>query len=127
MAFLVIVLLIVGVVIDYILMLMFSQPFYILLDDPTKGVIQSMKESAQLMRGNKGRYFYILLSFIGWMLLGALSFGIGMLWVSAYLSATQVYFYMDITGGLTVLPVLLWMSGRNRSNIYTNNISIYDF
>lgn len=100
MAFLAIVLLIAGVVFDYILMLMFSQPYYILLDDPTKGVIQSMKESAQLMRGNKGRFFYINLSFIGWMLLGALSFGIGMLWVSAYLSATQVYFYLDITGEL---------------------------
>ena len=37
---------------------------YLLLDNPEIGAIDSLKESLRLMKGNKGRYFYIQFSFI---------------------------------------------------------------
>ena len=89
-----------GEVIAFILSLRYSMLFLILLEDNTKGIRQAMRESKALMQGNKGRYFYIMLSFLGWSFLGLLSFGIGFLWIGPYYTQTQVTFYRDITGEL---------------------------
>ena len=48
------------------------------------------------MRGNKGRYFYMGLSFLGILLLTYGTLGIGMLWTIPYMMCTTVYFYLDI-------------------------------
>ena len=37
------------------------------------------------MRGKKGKFFYLQLSFIGIYLLGAIACGIGLLWVIPYI------------------------------------------
>ncbi len=50
----------------------YSQAFFILADDPTKGIRQCMNESKVMMKGNKSKYFCLSLSFIGWALLAAL-------------------------------------------------------
>lgn len=50
----------------------YSQAFYILADNPEKGVMQCIRESKEMMRGNKGRYFYTCLSFLGWMILAGI-------------------------------------------------------
>ena len=47
-----------------ILSLFFGLSNYLLLDNPQMGAIESMKISCRLMKGNKGRYFYISLSFL---------------------------------------------------------------
>ncbi len=47
----------------------YSQAFYILADDPSKDIMQCLKESKALMKGNKAKYFCFQLSFIGWYLL----------------------------------------------------------
>ena len=52
-----------------------------------------------MMRGNKFRYFYMLLSFLGYWLLILLSFGIAMLWVVPYQTMTTVDFYYDLKEG----------------------------
>lgn len=49
--------------------LRYSQAFFILADDPTKGIRQCMNESKQMMKGNCAKYFCLQLSFIGWMIL----------------------------------------------------------
>lgn len=85
-----------GSIASLILSLFFAQSTYLLLDFTEMGAIESMKLSAKLMRGNKGRYFYLSLSFLGWFLLGALSCGIGYLWILPYASMTFTYFYMDV-------------------------------
>lgn len=69
---------------------------YLFLDNPQMGVLEAYKESARMMKGNKGRMFYIFLSFIGWSVLAMLSCGIGMLWVAPYMAQTSVAFYLDI-------------------------------
>ncbi len=53
----------------------YSQAFFVLADDPQKSIRQCMDESKAMMRGNKGTYFLLSLSFIGWFLLAAIPGG----------------------------------------------------
>lgn len=61
------------------------------------GVVESLRQSYTLMQGNKGRLFYIGLSFIGWSLLALLSCGLGFFWLVPYMRQTSVVFYLDVT------------------------------
>ena len=90
----------VGTAIMLVLALRFSQVFIIMLEHSEVNVIEAFRMSAELMEGNMGRLFYIELSFIGWTLLGLLSCGIGMLWVTPYMMQVTVNFYRELTGEL---------------------------
>lgn len=76
--------------------LLFSQCFYLMLDFEAYSSRQLMKKSIQLMKGNKGRLFYIMLSFLPLYALGFLSLGIGFLWIRPYTYATYTNFYLDL-------------------------------
>lgn len=54
----------------------YSQAFYILADDPSKGVMQCLEESKRIMTGNKWKYFCVNLSFIGWYIVAGFSSGL---------------------------------------------------
>ena len=54
----------------------YSQAFFILADDPDKGIRQCMNESKAMMMGNKMKYFLLNLSFIGWGVLATIPAGI---------------------------------------------------
>ena len=58
----------------------------------------TLKESVRIMRGKKGKLFYLQLSFMGIYLLGAIACGIGLLWVIPYMQVTMANFYRKITG-----------------------------
>lgn len=77
-----------------IVSLMFSQAFYILSEDPSKSITQCINESVNLMNGHKWEFFYLWLTFIGWWLVAALTFGIGGLWVAPYQKLTEANFYL---------------------------------
>ncbi len=74
----------------------YSQSFYIALEHPEYDANTCITESRKMMNGRKWRYFCLQLSFIGWIIVGFLCFGIGMLWVSAYMQAANAAFYEDI-------------------------------
>lgn len=93
-------LIIAGTVILIIIELKFSLVFILLTDDDSIRVIQAFRTSSKLMYGNKGRLFYIQLSFFGWTLLALLSCGIGLLWLSPYMTQTTIEFYRDVKGEL---------------------------
>jgi uncharacterized membrane protein len=78
----------------------YSQAFYILADDPSKGVMQCLEESKWMMRGNKYKFFCLLISFLGWAILAAIPVGIGFLWLLPYISMSQVVFYELVSGNL---------------------------
>ncbi|WP_124066760.1 DUF975 family protein [Clostridium sp. E02] len=78
-----------------------SQSFFVMLDSPDKKIVSCIKESIEIMKGNKGRLFYISLSFMGMILLGYASFYIGFLWIFPYIRATLVEFYQDLKPELT--------------------------
>lgn len=71
---------------------------YQLIDRPDDRVIDAFRTSRHLMNGQKGRLFYLHLSFIGMTLLSVCSFGIGSLWVSQYQNQTMITFYRNVTG-----------------------------
>lgn len=69
---------------------------YILQDDPTKDWKQCLDESQKMMKGNKWQLFCLDFSFIGWILLGALCCGVGVLFVYPYQLAARANFYMAL-------------------------------
>lgn len=74
----------------------YSMAEYIYIDDPTLSASECLAKSQALMDGNKGKLFLLDLSFIGWILLSMLTFGILSLWVAPYQQATRAAFYEDI-------------------------------
>lgn len=77
-----------------------SLAYYLIIDNPEMSAIDSLKTSWRIMKGHKGRVFYLSLSFLGLMLLGMLSFGVAMMWVVPYANVTSAYFYYDVIGAL---------------------------
>lgn len=84
--------------------LTFSMFFYILVEDPRKSWIQALAESRRMMIGNRLRFLGLGFSFLGWMCLGMMSFGIGMLWLMPYMSCTSIYFYLDLQPQIETIP-----------------------
>lgn len=63
------------------------------IDDSSVGVIESMNISKTITKGNVGRLFVLDLSFLGWILLSFITFGIGLLWVIPYSEVTSYNAY----------------------------------
>lgn len=70
--------------------------YYIGYDEPNLSSKECVKKSEELMKGNRGNYFLLQLSFIGWAILAVLTLGIGMLWLMPYISVAEVCFYERI-------------------------------
>lgn len=79
-----------------IIQLGLSMTLFIYCDDRWKSAWQMIRESWQMMRGRKLQLFALNLSFIGVMLLGILSLGIGLLFVRPYMYAAQCLLYLNI-------------------------------
>lgn len=79
-----------------IVSLMLSQSYYVLCDNNEIGIIDSLKESASLMKGHKWEYLVLQLSFIGWGLLACLTLGIGFLWLIPYQQVTMANYYLAL-------------------------------
>lgn len=86
-------------------MLNFNFVSFFLLDYPKMKVWDSFVECRRMMRGNKKRFLFLVLSFIGWGFLIFCSFGIASIWVKPYLTQTMVNFYLDCTTELDRIPV----------------------
>lgn len=71
----------------------YSMAYYVKLDHPDYGWKACIDESRRLMDGHKWEKFVLDLSFLGWILVGALCLGVGTLWVTPYMAATEVQFY----------------------------------
>lgn len=69
---------------------------YILEENPTMGINEAIRESKEMMQGNKWRLFCLGFSFIGWIIICGLTLGIGYLWISPYINAAKAAFYYDI-------------------------------
>ena len=80
----------------------YSQTFYILNDNPDMSAPDAIRQSREMMKGAKAKYFWLMLSFIGWALLGMISLGIAWLWGGPYVLATQAKFYDDLKANYKV-------------------------
>lgn len=80
------------------LYLTLAMSYLVYLDNPDFTAIECMRKSANLMKGQRFRYAYTLLSLVGYYLLGLLSLGIGLLWIYAYRNMILVEYYRDLIG-----------------------------
>ena len=78
----------------------FGMIYFALIDGEELSVWQTIKEALKLIKGHKGRFLYMRLSFIGMYLLALLTLGLGLLWVQPYVMQTTTLFYLDIKGEL---------------------------
>lgn len=79
-----------------ILSFMYSQVYYIMAENPDMSIIDCLKESARIMKGHKMELFVLELSFIGWILLMGITFGLAGLYILPYYTATLTNFYLEI-------------------------------
>lgn len=92
----------------------YSLVFFLLPDKPQMKVSSLFKESRLIMKKNKGRLFYLLLSFLPWSILRFCSFGIASLWICPYVNQTLINFYLDCTGELNHIPVRNYAAGNRQ-------------
>lgn len=69
---------------------------YILIDHPELSYNSAISLSRKMMDGHKLDLFILHLSFIGWLFLCAITFGLASIYVLPYMSATTANFYEDL-------------------------------
>ena len=104
--------LVISAIIIAVTRLLLSQTFFLLQDFPQYSAKELMKMSCQIMKGHKGRLFYIAVSFLPLYLLSAFSFFIAFFWLVPYTNAVMANFYMDLM--------------KNRNQTSANDISQYN-
>ena len=74
----------------------YSMAFYIMRDNPETRPMEALDKSQAMMKGYKWKFFLLNLSFIGWILLALLTFGIGFLWLYPYINLSMANFYENL-------------------------------
>ena len=68
------------------------------IDNPDMSGADAVEESKRLMTGKRASLFCLQLSFIGWAILTAITFGIGLLWLVPYVQFATIAFYKFSNG-----------------------------
>ncbi len=76
----------------------YAMTLFVLKDHPEMGCDEAIEASMAMMKGRKMKLFLLDLSFIGWMFLGVITGGIGLLWVAPYMAVARAAFYEDVKG-----------------------------
>ena len=84
-----------GLFVGFLITLPLYFVFWIYAEDPDIDTQEAFRSSLSLTRGAKWRLVLMELSFIGWLLLGALTMGIGLLWIMPYMEQAFTNFYLD--------------------------------
>ena len=71
---------------------------YLVKDEPGLSATETITRSRELMDGHKMEAFLLDLSFIGWILLGVVTFGlVDVFWTDPYLESSRARFYLELT------------------------------
>jgi uncharacterized membrane protein len=76
--------------------LRYSQVWYILKDNPEMDGLTAINKSKEMMKGHKGEYFVLQLSFFWWYCLGAITFGLAYIYIAPYMSLTFAQYYEEL-------------------------------
>lgn len=76
--------------------LSYSMSMYILAENKGKSALECIHESQQMTYGHKADLFVLSLSFIGWCLLGSVTFGLAYIWIVPYMQATFANAYNSL-------------------------------
>ena len=74
----------------------YSMALYILAENKGKSARECIAESKAMTDGHKMDLFVLSLSFIGWLLLVGITFGIAYIWVGPYMQATFANAYKSL-------------------------------
>ena len=74
----------------------YSQTMMVVAENKGISAREALNRSKAMMEGHKMDLFVLNLSFIGWVLLCGITFGIAYIWVGPYMQATLVNFYNDV-------------------------------
>ena len=69
---------------------------YILVDRPELSANEAINLSQKMMKGHKFDLFWLMLSFLGWILLSVLTLGVGLFWLTPYMYTAYAAFYRDV-------------------------------
>ena len=72
--------------------------YLVAVENPDMSAKDAVLKSEELMQGNRAKLFYLQLSFIGWAILSAFTFGIGILWLAPYMQFAVITFYKYVSG-----------------------------
>ncbi len=81
-----------GIIVSY----MYAMAYYVKMDHPEMDYRQCLAESRRIMNGRKMDLFILDLSFIGWLILGVLCCGVGVLVVVPWMNAAHAHYYESI-------------------------------
>lgn len=87
-----------GLILAIVVTYRYRLAVYYLIDDPDCTAREAITRSKLTMRGRKGELFALDMSFLGWLILGAFTFGILYLWLNPYMGAAEANFYDAVTG-----------------------------
>ena len=79
----------------------YAETFYIIMREPGISAVQAMKKSRYMMKGHIKEYIVFVLSFIGWFLLGFVTFYIGFIWILPYYEMSKMVLLADISENTT--------------------------
>lgn len=79
---------------------------YIIAENPEIDAMKAIDMSQEMMRGHKMELFMLHLSFIGWYLLGIITFGVGMFFLMPYVQTSVANFYLELRGKKVVTAEL---------------------
>ena len=82
----------------------YSMTFYILRENPEMTAGDAITASQKMMDGHKMDLFLLSLSFIGWVILASITFGIGYLWLIPYIYTAYAAFYETLKKETSVTP-----------------------
>ncbi len=77
---------------------------YIQAEHPEYTAMESIRASKAMMIGHKWEYFCLIMSFLGWILLCALTLGIGDFFLRPYVAASDAAFYRQLCSEQAVRP-----------------------
>lgn len=79
-----------------ILMMMWSQASFIMMENPELGVLDAMKKSSEMMKGYKMDLFIFHLSYIGHYLLVMITFGLWLIYFMPLIEVAKVNYYKHL-------------------------------
>lgn len=82
----------------------YSMAPFILWDRPEMPALDCLNLSRTMMEGHEGKYIWLELTFLGWILLGMVTWGIPMIWVNPYMQLTLAGFYRALGGDHIAFP-----------------------
>jgi uncharacterized membrane protein len=76
--------------------LAYSQAMYVLADNPDINAMDALRKSEEMMKGNKTKYFLMMLIFFLLSILCLFTLGIGFLFLAPVMQVTMAEFYDEI-------------------------------